>query len=70
MQFNFKLIDPQTTQRVFSVTIDVNGDHYLVTDCNPALPELPSLLANLNQSRDFYGFIKSIRGKFRQAACS
>ena len=69
MQFNFKLIDPQSPQRIFSVTIDVNGDHYLVTDCSPALPELPSILASLNQSRDFYGFIKTIRTKFRLVAC-
>lgn len=66
MQFNYRLIDPQAPERLFSVTLDVNGEHYLVSDCRPALPELPSILAQLNQSRDFYGFIKTIRAKFRQ----
>lgn len=64
MQFTFERVDPTQPSRLFSVTMDVTGDLYLASDCTPPLPELPGLVATLNETRDFYGFVKHVRQRF------
>ena len=36
-----------------------------MTKCDPQLAVLPDLVAQLNQSRDFAGFLKGIRKAFK-----
>jgi hypothetical protein len=36
----------------------------MASDCSPPLPELPTLVAALNEHRDFYAFIKQLRQRF------
>lgn len=36
----------------------------LVSDCSPSLPDLETHLQYLNDTRDFYGFLKRIRKAF------
>ncbi|KAF9583059.1 kinetochore-associated Ndc80 complex subunit spc25 [Lunasporangiospora selenospora] len=66
--FVFTRIDEQDWDREFSITVDVSRQEFLVSDCTPTLPELPSLLRQLNETRDFYGFLKHARQGFKELA--
>jgi len=40
----------------------------IVYDCSPLLPDLESLVRYLNDTRDFYGFLKKARKAFQEVA--
>ncbi|KAG8923977.1 kinetochore-associated Ndc80 complex subunit spc25 [Tulasnella sp. 418] len=62
--FRFTRIDPSDSEREFSLVLDVSQRDYRVTTSTPLLPTLPTLLAELNESRQFYVFVRRIRGAF------
>ncbi|KAF9904317.1 kinetochore-associated Ndc80 complex subunit spc25 [Linnemannia zychae] len=63
--FVFTRISEQDWEREYTITLDVSQHEFSVSDCSPALPELPSLLRYLNETRDFYGFLKKVRQAFK-----
>jgi kinetochore protein Spc25 len=69
----FTLIDPADPNREFSILIDISKQEYssklvitkgrntaddLVPKVSPHLPQLSEMLSDLNEDRDFTGFIK------------
>ncbi|KAL5485923.1 SPC25 [Sanghuangporus weigelae] len=60
----FLRIDPVELQREFSIVIDVSDRQYHVPLTTPPIPTLPLLVDQLNKTRDFYSFIKSVRARF------
>ncbi|KAI0809138.1 chromosome segregation protein Spc25-domain-containing protein [Irpex lacteus] len=60
----FTHIDKTDVDREFSVVIDVASNVYKVPTMSPALPTLPILLDELNETRDVYTFIKQVRQAF------
>ncbi|KAF9383140.1 kinetochore-associated Ndc80 complex subunit spc25 [Mortierella sp. AD011] len=63
--FVFTRINELDWDQEYSITIDVSQHEFAVSDCTPNLPELPSLLRYLNDTRDFYGFLKRVRKAFK-----
>ncbi|GHJ89193.1 hypothetical protein NliqN6_5595 [Naganishia liquefaciens] len=62
----FTQIDPKDPEREFSMLIDFSdGDRYAVPNCSPPLGGLQDLVAQLNEDRDLYTFIKRVRAGFR-----
>ncbi|KAF8508519.1 chromosome segregation protein Spc25-domain-containing protein [Gautieria morchelliformis] len=65
---SFTHIDPSDESRDFSVVVDVSDPVYKVPTSSPMIPTLPLLLAELNETREFYKFIKKVRKAFIQLA--
>ncbi|WWC63294.1 uncharacterized protein I303_105894 [Kwoniella dejecticola CBS 10117] len=65
LMIRFTLLDPLDPHREFSFLIDISKQGYKVPNCDPPLPNLPELLKQLNDDRDFFGFIKRARKSFR-----
>ncbi|KAF9954774.1 kinetochore-associated Ndc80 complex subunit spc25 [Modicella reniformis] len=63
--FVFTRISELNWDKEYSMTVDVSQHDYSVAECNPVLPEVQSLLRYLNDTRDFYGFIKKVRKAFK-----
>ncbi|KAF9570201.1 kinetochore-associated Ndc80 complex subunit spc25 [Mortierella alpina] len=63
--FVFTRINEQDWDQEFAMTIDVSQYDYSVSECVPSLPELPSLVRYLNDTRDLYGFLKRVRKGFK-----
>ncbi|KAK3816762.1 MAG: chromosome segregation protein Spc25-domain-containing protein [Linnemannia elongata] len=63
--FIFTRISEQDWEKEYSITLDVSQHEFSASDCSPELPELPALLRYLNETRDFYGFMKKVRQAFR-----
>lgn len=61
MRFVFTRIDPRQPDREYSFVMGVGGAQYEVTECQPPLSGMPKLVKQLNEDRDFYGFIKRVR---------
>ncbi|KAG0212264.1 kinetochore-associated Ndc80 complex subunit spc25 [Mortierella sp. GBA30] len=63
--FVFTRINELDWEQEYSVTVDVSQYDYSVSECSPSLPELPSLVRYLNDTRDLYGFLKRVRKGFK-----
>ncbi|KAG9321623.1 hypothetical protein KVV02_006727 [Mortierella alpina] len=63
--FIFTRINEQDWDQEFAITIDVSQYDYSASECVPSLPELPSLVRYLNDTRDLYGFLKRVRMGFK-----
>ncbi|KZP08260.1 hypothetical protein FIBSPDRAFT_803198 [Athelia psychrophila] len=64
----FSHIDRLDTDKEFSFVLDVGSRIYRVLTITPVLPTMPIFLEELNESRDFYGFIKAVRAGFEELA--
>ncbi|EPX71194.1 kinetochore protein Spc25 [Schizosaccharomyces octosporus yFS286] len=64
IRFVFTNIDEKNWDRPFSFQINLSHIDYEVTHCRPLLPTLDNLVHKLNQSRDFYQFLRDIRKGF------
>lgn len=68
VSFKFHNIDPASFPRTFSFDLDASSPTYTVPSISPPsfLPQTVTqpLLDKLNQSRDLYAFVKSMRGAF------
>lgn len=62
--FVFTRISEQDWEKEFTVTVDVSHHDFQVSECSPNLPDLDTHLQYLNDTRDFYGFLKRIRKAF------
>ncbi|KAK3827433.1 MAG: chromosome segregation protein Spc25-domain-containing protein [Benniella sp.] len=63
--FVFTRINELDWEQECSITVDVSQHEYAVAECSPILPGLSSLVRYLNDTRDFYGFIKRVRKAFK-----
>ncbi|ORX76371.1 hypothetical protein BCR32DRAFT_271313 [Anaeromyces robustus] len=64
IEFTFTNINKEQTSKKYSFIIDVSNKNYKILDCQPKVPELNILLNNLNDTRNFYDFLKLIRIAF------
>lgn len=68
ISFIFTHINETDWKCEYSFTIDISGQDYKVTMCNPPLPRLTELVGLLNADRDFYAFLKQMRKAFAEIA--
>lgn len=63
-RFSFKYINAADWERRYNITIDVSTNRYRVRTCEPMIPHLSFLVDQLNESSDFYGFLRRVRSSF------
>ncbi|CAD7700145.1 unnamed protein product [Ostreobium quekettii] len=69
--FVFSLIDASDPSREFRFGLALQPDDtYTVDFCEPPVPNMESLLAEVNRSGQFARFVRSMRREFRKAAQS
>ncbi|TPX48136.1 hypothetical protein SeLEV6574_g02193 [Synchytrium endobioticum] len=56
--------------RVYQFVVEFRQKAYLVSDCHPLVDDLDANLRLLNQTRDFYDFLKRMRRSFIEHASS
>ncbi|KAG8908684.1 kinetochore-associated Ndc80 complex subunit spc25 [Tulasnella sp. 417] len=66
--FRFTHIDPVEPEKEFNIVLDVSSRTYRVTSSTPLLGTLPTLLEELNETRQFYVFVRRLREAFRVQA--
>ncbi|KAF9898149.1 kinetochore-associated Ndc80 complex subunit spc25 [Lobosporangium transversale] len=66
--FVFTRINELDWEQEYSIIVDVSQRDFSVSDCNPLIPQLPSLIQSLNETRDFYEFLKRVRKAFKDLA--
>lgn len=68
--FTFTNIDPDAWSRKFTFTIQVVGDGYEIYRVDPQLPNnlATDLSSQLNEDKDFFGFLRKIRKAFKALA--
>ncbi|CAG8685422.1 6505_t:CDS:2, partial [Cetraspora pellucida] len=62
--FTFTCIYENDSSQPCSFTLDVGESIYTVLECNPPLDQIEELVTQLNESRDFYTFVKRMRQAF------
>ncbi|CAG8837091.1 7263_t:CDS:2, partial [Racocetra persica] len=62
--FTFTCIYENDPSQPCSFTLDVGETIYTVLECNPPLDQIEELVTLLNESRDFYTFVKRMRQAF------
>ncbi|KAF9513909.1 hypothetical protein BS47DRAFT_1343728 [Hydnum rufescens UP504] len=82
--FRFINVDPANPAREFSLVTDVSQKEYKgayrhsrcrgsltpfpVPTCTPLLPAMPDLVNTLNETGEFYTFVRNVRLAFREYA--
>ncbi|KAI7888684.1 chromosome segregation protein Spc25-domain-containing protein [Mucor mucedo] len=65
IKFSFKCINPTDPEKTYYFVLYLEESGlYKVTECEPTLPNVESLISNLNSDRDLYSFIKLMRRDF------
>ncbi|KZT50753.1 hypothetical protein CALCODRAFT_504398 [Calocera cornea HHB12733] len=62
--FRFIRLDEHSPNRVFSFVLDLSKQDYSVTMSEPPLGAMPRLVDALNDTREFWTFIKHVRASF------
>ncbi|KAH7330641.1 chromosome segregation protein Spc25-domain-containing protein [Rhizoctonia solani] len=62
----FTHIDASDWTREFSFVVDLSERTYKVTTSTPLLPQMSGLVEWLNETREFYWFVKKVRMAFQQ----
>ncbi|KXS15600.1 hypothetical protein M427DRAFT_135056 [Gonapodya prolifera JEL478] len=70
LRFVFDHINERDLEREYVFTVNVAQREYEIEECEPALPELAALTHELNETRDFYGFVRMVRRAFSELARS
>ncbi|KAJ3036861.1 kinetochore-associated Ndc80 complex subunit spc25 [Rhizophlyctis rosea] len=68
LEFKFTHINEHRWEEVYSFSLDVSKKEYKVTACSPKIAELDRLVKWLNDTRDFYTFLKCMRKAFTDYA--
>lgn len=64
----FTQVDPRDPARPFRFSVQVGADNsYAVQSCEPAVPAMAQLLAQLNSGGSFSQFVRCMRREFRAA---
>ncbi|KAJ3263682.1 kinetochore-associated Ndc80 complex subunit spc25 [Chytriomyces hyalinus] len=67
LKFLFTHIDSRNWDREYSFILDVSaGRVYKLMDCSPKLPHVDTMVSKLNDTRDFYMFLKEMRMAFSE----
>jgi Chromosome segregation protein Spc25 len=63
----FTLLDASCPERrcCFEVHVSPADDSYAITACDPAVADLPSMVAQLNATNQFAHFVQRMRGEFQ-----
>eukprot|EP00696_Hemimastix_kukwesjijk_P012727 gnl/Hemi2/2600_TR926_c0_g1_i1.p1 gnl/Hemi2/2600_TR926_c0_g1~~gnl/Hemi2/2600_TR926_c0_g1_i1.p1 ORF type:complete len:247 (-),score=91.87 gnl/Hemi2/2600_TR926_c0_g1_i1:198-938(-) len=69
LSFVFTKVDRSNPSREFLITVLISNDRYEVVSCTPTVPGLDDLLAELNATNNFAGFIHRVRAAFK-STCS
>ncbi|GAA5813402.1 hypothetical protein MFLAVUS_006880 [Mucor flavus] len=65
VKFSFKSISQVDPEKVFYFVLYLSESSiFQVTECRPEIPELDSLVAEVNIDRDIYSFVKRMRRSF------
>jgi len=64
----FTQVDEARPEREFSLAVRVVDGEYEVLGCDPALPALPQLTAELGAGRNFAAFVRGARRAFQAVA--
>lgn len=64
-RFTFVNIDPDNCACKFTFTISVANGSYEISRLDPPLPDVDALQARLNETNDFFAFLKAIRKLFK-----
>ncbi|KAG2201501.1 hypothetical protein INT46_007774 [Mucor plumbeus] len=70
IKFEFKCIDKKALKKIYSVTLTINDSNiYTVNECHPksTLPQVLQKLKTLNEDRELFVFIKSVRRIFQES---
>ncbi|KAJ3061499.1 kinetochore-associated Ndc80 complex subunit spc25 [Podochytrium sp. JEL0797] len=72
LKFTFTNINNKRWEEEYSFVLDVTGTEYKLLDCTPsgAIDTIDQMLAFLNESRDFYRFLKEMRRGFLEYSTS
>ncbi|KAG9001106.1 kinetochore-associated Ndc80 complex subunit spc25 [Tulasnella sp. JGI-2019a] len=62
--FRFTRIDPEEPEKEFTIVLDISTRSYRVTSSEPLLAVMPTLVDELNASRQFYDFARKLREAF------
>ncbi|KAJ1310727.1 hypothetical protein OPQ81_009248 [Rhizoctonia solani] len=68
LRITFTHIDESDWGREFSFVVDLSEKTYKVTTSSPLLPQMSALVEWLNETREFYWFVKKVRMAFQQVA--
>ncbi|TYH98422.1 hypothetical protein ES332_A12G309400v1 [Gossypium tomentosum] len=68
VKFTFNDINIKNPKEEYSFTIRHANDAYSLLDCNPNLNGIKDLINELNRTNDLFGFVRTIREKFQEAA--
>lgn len=66
LQFKFTKIEDRNPQESYYFVIDLATSTYDMRECQPPLPCINTLLAELNATRDFGKFLKQMRAGFKK----
>ncbi|KAI9201923.1 chromosome segregation protein Spc25-domain-containing protein [Polychytrium aggregatum] len=64
ISFVFTHINESNWDYPFSFVVDINDRMFSVSECQPNIPSLPAIVKWLNETRDFYAFLKVMRKAF------
>lgn len=61
----FTHIDPAQPAQPYTFTLHVSeSEEYVLRECSPSLPSMPTLLAELNATNNFSAFVQRVRAAF------
>lgn len=66
LKIKFTHLDEMNPAREFSFVIDLSERRYKVSTSSPLLPQMSALVEWLNETREFYWFVKKVRKAFQQ----
>ncbi|KAF8603129.1 hypothetical protein BDV93DRAFT_606969 [Ceratobasidium sp. AG-I] len=66
LKIKFTHLDEANPAREFSFVIDLSERRYKVSTSSPLLPQMSALVEWLNETREFYWFVKKVRKAFQQ----
>ncbi|KAG8694494.1 kinetochore-associated Ndc80 complex subunit spc25 [Ceratobasidium sp. 394] len=66
IRIKFTHVDEANPAREFSFVMDLSESRYKVSTSSPLLPQMSGLVDWLNETREFYWFVKKVRMAFQQ----
>ncbi|XP_078174861.1 kinetochore protein SPC25 homolog [Carex rostrata] len=70
VKFIFNKIDSTNPEKEYSFTVQLDNDKYNLLQCDPLVEGIDDLLKEVNETNDFFGFVRVVRGKFASSNLS
>ncbi|XP_078179198.1 kinetochore protein SPC25 homolog isoform X1 [Carex rostrata] len=64
VKFIFNKIDSTNPEKEYSFTVRLDNDKYNLLQCDPLVEGIDDLLKEVNETNDFFRFVRVMRGKF------